>query len=291
MDPFEEFEMKPITEGLGFHKKASAKSESISDLALELDKPATPQTAVQANPTKDRLEQATQNLDDLLSTADKAQKKVSFTNPLPRMGESERANRKPNPDLGFPLDAPATIENPFKDKINPAVDTTPGSLIPDPQLAEHHMTQRGSSDSLVDNLKPVSVSFASSVLDIMIVFAVSLIFMVSLLLVTGVQLETIISSVQIDLMTQIVLAVFYLSVYQMYILVSRCFFGKTLGEWTFEYQMGDDEQIEKTSYPLKIIVRSLVHILTGFVVLPLLSFLFKKDLSYYVTGLQLYQRR
>ncbi len=34
MDPFEEFEMKPLSEGLGFHKKAVPLSEQVKKSGL-----------------------------------------------------------------------------------------------------------------------------------------------------------------------------------------------------------------------------------------------------------------
>lgn len=282
MDPFEEFEMKPITEGLGFHKKTSHIHEQKlkKDFVNDLDS-ATPRVSTP-------LDQATASLDELLKESEQKNKKVSFTDPLPRLEDVEIDPRNLKiPTTGFPLDAPASLEVP---SVKEELPEPKPALIPDPELSQQDLTQRGASDSLVNNLKPVAVSFASSFLDVMIVFAVSLIFMVSFLLVTEVKLETIFVGLQTDLVVQAVLGVFYLAIYQMYILVSRCFFGKTLGEWTFDYQMGDDQQIEKLSYPLKIIARSIIHILTGVIVLPLLSFIIRRDLSYYITGLRLYRR-
>jgi len=82
----------------------------------------------------------------------------------------------------------------------------------------------------------------------------------------------------------------YIAVLQLYVIVARSFFGKTLGEWTFDYQMGDNEQVKSTVYPLLVLWRSLVIMGTGVITLPILSILFRKDLASYLTGLQFYKK-
>jgi hypothetical protein len=90
--------------------------------------------------------------------------------------------------------------------------------------------------------------------------------------------------------TRIHLVTLTLAVMQMYMLVSRAFFGASLGEWAFEMQLGSEAQQRKPIYPLQVIARTLVTTLTGLILLPLLSFGFGRDIAKYFTGAQLYRR-
>ena len=42
MDPFDEFEFKPLTEGLGFHKKAEQLKSDVKSTRLDQEKIAVP---------------------------------------------------------------------------------------------------------------------------------------------------------------------------------------------------------------------------------------------------------
>ncbi|MEO0337465.1 MAG: metalloendopeptidase, partial [Pseudomonadota bacterium] len=85
--------------------------------------------------------------------------------------------------------------------------------------------------------------------------------------------------------------VLLVAVMQMYVVVARSFFGRTLGEWTFDLQMGNDEDIESPVYPLKIVFRSLITVATGLVTLSFLSFVMRTDIAAKMTGIQLYRHR
>ena len=113
----------------------------------------------------------------------------------------------------------------------------------------------------------------------------------SLLLVTKVDLAAVLFNTQSEITTQFSLALLFVAVLQMYVVVARSFFGRTLGEWTFDYQMGEDYQHEAAIYPLKVVWRSIVVTATGLVILPLISFLFRKDITASLTGLQLYREK
>ena len=77
---------------------------------------------------------------------------------------------------------------------------------------------------------------------------------------------------------------------QIYFIISRAFCGKTLGEWTFDLQLGRDEDFKSENYPLRVILRSLVVTFTGVIVIPVLSFVFRRDLAGKITGLNLYSQ-
>ena len=150
--------------------------------------------------------------------------------------------------------------------------------------------RRGAHDALIKPLRPAAVSFASAALDSVVILALSLIFLVSLLLVTEVDLGGVMSSLQREASVQISLLVLYLAIMTMYTVILRSFFGRTLGEWTFDFQMGTDEDIQKMAYPLRVVWRSVLNLITGVVLLPLISAMLNKDIAAPVTGLQLYRK-
>jgi hypothetical protein len=94
-----------------------------------------------------------------------------------------------------------------------------------------------------------------------------------------------------DMMTQIALFVMFVAVMQMYVVISRAIFGRTLGEWTFDLQIGQDEEQKQGSYPLKVAFRSFLNIITGLVLLPLVSALLGRDIAGQLSGVKLYRQR
>ncbi len=74
----------------------------------------------------------------------------------------------------------------------------------------------------------------------------------------------------------------------LYKIFARVFFGKTLGEWSSRNQLGLFTQRFKAGYPIKVLAREVACLITGVFLFPLLSSIFKKDMGYYVSGLQTY---
>jgi len=118
-----------------------------------------------------------------------------------------------------------------------------------------------------------------------------LIFLISLLMITKVDLMKVFTNTQTDMMTQLSLAVLFTALYQMYVIVARSFFGKTLGEWTFDHQLGRKKEQDSALYPIQVLWRSFLTVITGVFILPTLSFISRKDIPSYLSGLQLYKKR
>lgn len=85
-------------------------------------------------------------------------------------------------------------------------------------------------------------------------------------------------------------ALMLITFFQVYSIVSRGFWGSTLGEWTFDYQLGNNEQINRATYIFKVLWRNFCIVCTGIVTIPLLSLIFKKDIASKLCGLKLYHR-
>ncbi len=275
-DPMEEFEFKPLTEGLGFHKKQvdlKGQVQKSGILQAELGKTIPSRLNIEFEPEK-----KTKTYEDLLAALEKPIRHESkdsklgleITQPLPR----DKAQAKT-------IKQEALVEEVLR---NP-------SLSPATQAWADPGVRRGAADSPQSPLVAASACVPSAVLDMVVIFALSLIFVVSLLMVTKVDLLSVMLSTRTDLMTQVSFALLFVCVLQMYVVIARSFFGRTLGEWTFDHQMGTSEQHQKGYYPILVTWRSLFILLTGVVVFPVLSLLFGKDLTAKVTGLQLYRQR
>jgi hypothetical protein len=137
----------------------------------------------------------------------------------------------------------------------------------------------------------ISTCVPAAVLDAIFAFGMSTILLVIVLLITKADLIALLSNSATDHFVQFQLALLYVVVLQMYVLLSRStLFGQTLGEWTYEIQLGDEVQRAKAIYPVRVVFRGLIFALTGFIVLPILSLIFSKDVVAKITGLELVKK-
>lgn len=310
MDPFDEFEFKPLTDGLGFHKKSVSLKEGLKNSGvLEEELQGIP-----ASIPKNMLEDIPKapikkhTFDDVLSALEKTplnrKADLQFTEPLPR--ESKKENKKNDPlaknamdiDLSVP-DIP--VQSPFprpeaykKPSVPPTKPVTPAVIKQTPTQTQLNSvgTRRGAADSPQRKvLEPATMSFASATLDFIICTALALVFLAASLSVTKVDLNIVLANLNGDVMTQIALGVMFLAVMQMYVVIARAIFGCTLGEWTFDLQIGRDEEQTEGTYPLKVAFRSFLNIVTGLVLLPLVSALAGRDIAGGLSGVKLYRQR
>lgn len=315
MDPFDEFEFKPLTDGLGFHKKSVNLKEGLKKSGVLQDELQSVPSALPKMMTDEApiAPLKKHSFDDVLSALEKSplrgDKKnggLEFTETLPR---------EPNPKAGkksaMEIETPrAPVNSPFPRpdayKTPPVTNKKPGSPVPGVVVPEVTLpnsvsskaavtaetgTRRGAANSPKGKLAPATVSLESALLDLIIVTGLSLVFMVALLMVTKVDLNIVFKNLNTDIMTQISLGVLFLAVMQMYVVISRSFFGRTLGEWTFDLQMGEDEQQRMEIYPIKIAARSALTTITGLILLPLISALIGRDIAGQITGVKLYRQR
>lgn len=129
----------------------------------------------------------------------------------------------------------------------------------------------------------------AAIFDALVVVGLTCLFAVALLLITGTDLNIILMNARSDLATQLGIGLLVLSVFALYSIVGRAICGMTLGEWTFDLQIGSEGEQLRAWYPLAITLRWVLLVATGLVLLPLLSALFGKDLLGRATGVKLYQ--
>jgi hypothetical protein len=304
MDPFDEFEFKPLTEGLGFHKKAVSLKEGLKNSGVLEDELQTVPTSIPKGlldelppaPTKKH------SFDDVLSALEKTplnRKKgdpigdLTFTEPLPREPKVKSTEARAM-EVEFPKAPP--VQSPFP---RPEAYKQPGSglgkdqikKIPGQSELAGVGTRRGAADSPQKKLIPATMSVASAALDLIICISMALVFVAVTLTVTKVDLNAVLGNLSHDVMTQISLGVLFITVMQLYVVVARAFFGATLGEWTFDLQVGQDEEQMQNSYPLKVAIRSLLNIVTGIILLPLVSAMLGRDVAGQLSGVKLYRQR
>lgn len=290
MDPFDEFEFKPLTDGLGFHKKSASLKESLESSGVVEEElqviPETPKRGIEDLPPAPTKRPT---FDDVVSALEKnpihRKGELTFTETLPRPTDKEK-NKKVAMEVEIPR---APVRSPFP---QPEAYKSPAiKKIPLQSELGKVGTRRGAADSPVSRkLIPATMSLESALLDFIIVLALSLVFMLALLTVTNVDLNVVFQNMNQDPMSQISLGVMFVAVMQMYVVIARSFFGRTLGEWTFDLQIGEDSQQRLESYPLRVAFRSVIVTVTGLIFLPLLSALLGRDLAGRVSGVQLYRQ-
>lgn len=291
MDPFDEFEFKPLTNGLGFHKKAQALKEQMKKSGVVESELQSLPTNIPKSVTEEPIRARATTFDDVISSLEKASPKkqnihdLEITETLPRVSKKAMEIEPARP-IQSPFPKPEAFRQPF-------VPATPVSTeikkVPTQANLNSVGTRRGAADSPKPNLQPTSTSISSAILDGIVVTALALVFVVALMVVTGVDLGMVVANMGGDILTQLSFALLFVAVMQMYVMISRSFYGRTLGEWTFDIQLGKDNEIVEEKYPLRVAMRSLLVTATGLVILPLLSLLTGKDLAGQLTGTQLYR--
>ena len=81
----------------------------------------------------------------------------------------------------------------------------------------------------------------------------------------------------------------FMVLFQAYVLFSRCYFGKTLGESQRSLHLGTQKQQNSPWFFFLVLWRSALNISTGLIVFPILSFIFQKELLGTFSTLHLYK--
>lgn len=251
-DMMDDFEFKPLTEGLGFHnrkEKATAQNKSI---------PAPPTPSREA-------------------TSDSAVGSASLrklSTPLPRSSGTESTATGLQPSLEMPSTTVDEILKTLNSKKRPDIATsTTSNRISEAPVAVQYV--------------PASWDFSAFLLDLMLVSAMTLLCLLALVVTTKVDLFANILNPESSRLIYLSLGLLVAGLTWIYTVTSRIFLGSTPGEWVFDQRIGQPEAFGTSSYYLKIALRSTVVILTGFIVVPLLSLIFRRDIVGEMLGAEL----
>lgn len=251
-DPFEEFQFKPINEGLGFHRKQkTAATNSVPQFTAR--PPAQP--ATQMNSTMNS---------------------TMFTTTLPRNEIRQEAPRTFN----IP-----SIEDDSIAKAQTAVNEILKNLNQKRQLDFASETEKHRFD--LKKSKPI---FFAATLDGMLITAAFLLSMIIMLMVTKIDLFQNLSQADTAGPLYMATAALFMTVYFIYIVVNRTFLGFTPGEWAFDQCCGTPEQLNTATYVPRLMARTMLVMLSGFITSPVLSYLFNKDVMGQITGLTLFRK-
>lgn len=263
-DPFEEFEFRPINEGLGFHRKQKSSSASSSA--------TTPATASKNQPAKMSSSLAA----ELGIEAPSA--KTAFSSPLPRPENKPAISNRPQIQI-------PTIEDDSISKAQTAVNDILKSL-----NQKRHMDFVETTVKQKMEYKKSRPQFFASVLDGMLIVSAFLLSLIVMLSITKVDLFMNLSHPESSKMIFVATAGLFLAIHFVYMVVNRAFVGYTPGEWAFDQVCGKPEQMDDLTYIPKLMFRTLLVAATGFVTMNLLSFLFNKDMAGDLSGVALMQK-
>ncbi|MEC9282450.1 MAG: RDD family protein [Bdellovibrionota bacterium] len=295
-----EIEFRPITKGLGFHKnKLQIDESALKSIEWENDIELPEIDFSDASDAKEELSLSSQkvlsdkslqqnvvsyrkpSLDLLADEFDvdkvrlELQKKAQLSKTLPR----DDVQKKTSPIVERPLEDPVASVG-----IKQNLDEIR-------KIEERVSTEKANLNATAEEKEPKKHcgNLFAGAIDFVVIFGVVNLFLSSLLLVTKLDVFQIVRSNYQDPMTQLSLGLIFLSSCFLYIVISRSFFGMTLGDWALDIQLGSPDQQRSTWYPVKVAMRFLVNLVFGFVLLPFLSVIFRKDLLGSISGLSLYE--
>lgn len=88
-------------------------------------------------------------------------------------------------------------------------------------------------------------------------------------------------------LTEMFIVAFLLS-FWVYMVTMRAFMGASLGEWSCQLRLGQPIQRIRPTYVLRVVLRTTILLMTGVIVFPILSLIFKRDLLGDLTGIHIY---
>lgn len=275
-DPFEEFEFRPINEGLGFHRKQK-NNFSISSTSL-----SNSTTSISSRPGN--LNSSNNMGLDLASTSTSFNQNITpkssntnfFEAPLPRHDSRTDSSKK---SFSVP-----TIEDDSIAKAQTAVNQILKNLNNKRQTDFIYETEKQKTE-----LKKSKPFFLAATLDAMLISAVFLISMIAMLSVTKVDLFLNLSHAESSRFVYIATIGLFLTVTFIYMVISRSFSGCTPGEWAFDQHCGGGEiKMNALIYVPRVVLRTLLVMITGFITLPTLSYFLNKDLAGEMSGISLF---
>lgn len=308
MDPFEEFEFKPLTDGLGFHnKKASgAKStkeeESISSKKFIKDQGLSLLDETTANPLSTPLPRKKTNISknkpaSVIDSDTGLEKVESSSSAVDDILKSLQKNRRFNFDEDNSI---SNTEASSQAHMGPATMKSKSSTVTARtgiQTTSYKSTFKTTTAApaqvaapIKEEFKETSLNFSSGLLDSMLIIAASILCMIILLIVTKADLIGNLTNPDEYGMIYIATAGMFAMVAFVYLTVNRVFIGQTPGEWAFDQRIGLPSDLNTRNFTVKVIGRSALIVLTGFIILPILSLIFKKDIAGQLTGAKIMRK-
>jgi hypothetical protein len=184
--------------------------------------------------------------------------------------------------LDTPLPRPRSIETP---KLTPATQAVDGLL---KTLQDKNKTLKFDDKSKAQSpYVHTYPSLAAGFLDTLLIISLSLFYMMAMTFTLKMDIIRLLA----DGSSEILLATagLFLGVGFTYYMAQRLILGFTIGEWAYEQRLGLPEEF-KNGYSLRVLLRLGLHIISGVIVIPLISWALERDLAG-ISGLSTYKRR
>lgn len=269
-DPFDEFEFKPLTSGLGFHKEStSAKAAPLAvspkvefkSSHLTFDTPTTSTSTTAATPAG-----------------------FNLNSPLPRAA-APAATPASNTQRKAMINVP-TIEDDSISKAQTAVNEILKNLNQKKQQ-EEALARNSRRPEWIAAVPSVSAGF----LDTMLIAAFFLLSLIAMLAITKIDLLANISNPDPQYLIYWATLSLLGSIQIIYFVACRAFLGCTPGEWAFDQRCGNELQQASSTYVLRVAGRSIINVATGFVLMTLISMILRFDVLAAVTGTQIQRQK
>lgn len=248
----DDFEFKPLTEGLGFHPKQQEASE------------------VRISHKTHAKMTFNDSLDSQLNQISQELGAGELNSPLPR----KKDGKKPAAPL-------ASNSNNTVDEILKTLNEKRNFDFNDKKQLH---------EPVAATFKPSRFDLSAALLDGMLVTAATLLCLIILLVVTRVDLFANLYNPDSQGLIYLSLVALVAGIAWIYLVGNRVFLGFTPGEWVFDQRLGRPEQTGTAGYALSAIFRATAVIATGFILFPLFSFLFNRDLIGKLTGAELMKK-
>lgn len=264
MDPIEEFTFKPLTDGLGFHKKKkeTGDKKAADDknfLGASSGKPISSETVVAFKP--------------------KTEGETTLKSPLPKKEMLSSSS--------------STVETPSKEVIDELVKSfkkskevaaAEGAAIP--QVIINPVRPQMDEEAF-----PLPWMISPFLIDAMLVLALMLSALMILLLVTKIDLLMMMIQNSSDVELWLTFPAIGFGMVFAYMSLSRILLGSSLGEMIFDVQLGTEEQQSRLSFSFLVMGRTFLSMITGMVPLPLMSLALRKDYLGHLSGLRFFSRK
>lgn len=269
MKDFEdELDFKPLSEGLGFHQKQVKLEAGHLDFVQSQQSPAS--------------------IKPIYKTGEKEKIPNEI---LPIWSQSATKTQNSwggNVDLGLTPQEDGIID---RDSISRPLIIDNPFYVPRPSVSPVEVVTlkfSGHDGLRKMKTKPVTTSFMAILMDVFTLISLCMIFLTFYFASQDQSLSEVIIAIPHNPVLKNQFMGLTISIGFLYLIFSRCVFGRTIGEWMFHMQLGSTKDQEKSIYPIKVFIRTLFVFLTGLIFFPIVSYLFKKDYLVYMSGLELH---
>ena len=131
-------------------------------------------------------------------------------------------------------------------------------------------------------------SWLASFIDALILISISCVFLLAFSYIVRSGGAHFLHDVRIEKSLQRNFVAVFLLCSWVYMVTLRVLTGSSVGEWACDLRLGKPHERIKTQYPLRVILRESLVLITGLVILPLLSLISGRDIAGKLSGLQLF---